>query len=116
MSIKDSQHNSNLYPKSCNHKRISLYYLGVSKIFGISGLLTSLVMRQELDASSNRILAIENINIYLLCITLHGLLMIFFLIMPALMGSYGNYLVPLYLGASEVVYPRINNLAILIIP
>jgi cytochrome c oxidase subunit 1 len=42
--------------------------------------------------------------------------MIFFLVMPALMGSYGNYLLPIYLGASEVIYPRINNMSVLIIP
>jgi heme/copper-type cytochrome/quinol oxidase subunit 1 len=42
--------------------------------------------------------------------------MIFFLVMPALIGSYGNYLVPIYLGASEVIYPRINNMSIVIIP
>jgi cytochrome c oxidase subunit 1 len=76
----------------------------------------SLIMRTELDLSSNRIMTSQNINIYLLCITLHGLLMIFFLVMPALIGSYGNYLLPIYLGASEVIYPRINNVAIVIIP
>jgi cytochrome c oxidase subunit 1 len=42
--------------------------------------------------------------------------MIFFLVMPTLMGSYGNYLVPIYLGASEVIYPRINLVSVLIIP
>ena len=55
-------------------------------------------------------------NIYLLCITLHGLFMIFFLIMPTLIGSYGNYLIPIYLGASEIIYPRFNNMSIIIIP
>jgi cytochrome c oxidase subunit 1 len=74
------------------------------------------MMRTELDTSTNRIMNSENINIYLLCVTLHGLLMIFFLVMPALIGSYGNYLVPIYLGASEVIYPRINNMSIVIIP
>jgi len=73
-------------------------------------------MRYEIDSSSNRIISLQNINIYLLCVTLHGLLMIFFLVMPALMGSYGNYLIPIYLGASEVIYPRINNMSIMIIP
>jgi cytochrome c oxidase subunit 1 len=107
---------SNLYPKSCNHKRISLYYLLVSITYGLSGTTISLMMRLELDSSSNRIMCIENINIYLLSITLHGLLMIFFLIMPALIGSYGNYLIPIYLGASEIIYPRINNMSVLIIP
>ena len=42
--------------------------------------------------------------------------MIFFLVMPALIGSYGNYLIPIYLGASEVIYPRINNMSVLIVP
>jgi cytochrome c oxidase subunit 1 len=73
-------------------------------------------MRLEIDTSSNRIMSNENINIYLLSITLHGLLMIFFLVMPTLIGSYGNYLLPIYLGASEVIYPRINNMSVLIIP
>jgi cytochrome c oxidase subunit 1 len=74
------------------------------------------MMRFELDGSSNRIIMSENINFYLLTITLHGLLMIFFLVMPALLGSYGNYLMPIYLGASEVIYPRLNNISLLIIP
>jgi cytochrome c oxidase subunit 1 len=107
---------SNLYPKSCNHKRISKYYLLVSITFGISGTIISLMIRFELDSSSNRIMSYENLNIYLLCITLHGLLMIFYLVMPFLIGSYGNYLLPICLGASEVVYPRINNISYLIIP
>jgi len=107
---------SNLYPKSCNHKRISKYYLLVSITFGISGTIISLMIRFELDSSSNRIMSYENLNIYLLCITLHGLLMIFYLVMPILIGSYGNYLLPICLGASEIIYPRINNISILIIP
>ena len=73
-------------------------------------------MRLEIDTASNRIMSHENINIYLLSITLHGLLMIFFLVMPTLIGSYGNYLIPIYLGASEVIYPRINIMSVLIIP
>ena len=47
---------SNLYPKSCNHKRISSYYLLTSLIFGISGIIISLMIRIELDTSSNRII------------------------------------------------------------
>ena len=53
---------------------------------------------------------------YLITITLHGLLMIFFMIMPGLFGGYANYLIPIYLGTSDIVYPRINNMSILIIP
>ena len=49
-------------------------------------------------------------------ITLHGLLMIFFFVMPSLFGGHGNIFIPIYLGTSEVTYPRINSLSILIIP
>ena len=42
--------------------------------------------------------------------------MIFFLVMPGLFGGFGNYIMPVFLGAPEVVYPRINNISILILP
>merc|ERR1712206_43108 len=45
----------------------------------------------------------------------HGLLMIFFLIMPGLFGGFGNYFAPVFQGSPEVVYPRVNNLSILIL-
>ena len=76
----------------------------------------SLMMRFELDCNIMRFITTENIQLYLLSITLHGLLMIFFLVMPTLLGSIGNYLLPIYLGANEVIYPRINNIAVLLLP
>jgi cytochrome c oxidase subunit 1 len=42
--------------------------------------------------------------------------MIFFLVMPALFGTFGNIFIPIYLGASEVTYPRVNNMSLLIAP
>merc|ERR1712157_560331 len=45
----------------------------------------------------------------------HGLIMIFFLVMPALFGGFGNYFAPIFQGSPEVVYPRINNLSIIIL-
>jgi heme/copper-type cytochrome/quinol oxidase subunit 1 len=93
-----------------------LFYIMASITNGISGIIISIIMRLEIDQSCNRLICTENCNIYLLWITLHGLLMIFFLIMPTILGSYGNYLIPIYLGASEVIYPRINNMSVLIVP
>jgi heme/copper-type cytochrome/quinol oxidase subunit 1 len=55
-------------------------------------------------------------TIYGINITLHGLLMIFFLIMPGLFGGFGNILGPIFIGTLEVGYPRINNMSVLIIP
>merc|ERR1712178_593539 len=100
--------------KNCNHKRLGIYYLLSAFIFGISGTLVSVLMRIELYSSGNRIISPENQNFYNVSITLHGLLMIFFLVMPGLFGGFGNYFVPVFLGSPEVVYPRVNNFSILI--
>merc|ERR1712209_84539 len=101
--------------KNCNHKRLGIYYLLSAFIFGISGTLISVLMRIELYSSGNRIISPENQNFYNVSITLHGLLMIFFLVMPALFGGFGNYFVVIFQGSPEVVYPRINNFSILIL-
>merc|ERR1711915_136647 len=101
--------------KNCNHKRLGIYYLLSAFIFGISGTLVSVLMRIELYSSGNRIISPENQNFYNVSITLHGLLMIFFLVMPSLFGGFGNYFAPIFQGSPEVVYPRVNNLSILIL-
>merc|ERR1711936_352083 len=101
--------------KNCNHKRLGIYYLLSAFIFGISGTLISVLMRIELYSSGNRIISPENQNFYNVSITLHGLLMIFFLVMPALFGGFGNYFAPVFQGSPEVVYPRVNNLSILLL-
>ena len=102
--------------KNCNHKRLGIYYLLSALIFGISATSFSVLIRIELYSSGNRILSPENQNFYNISITLHGLLMIFFLVMPGLFGGFGNYFVPIFLGSAEVVYPRVNNLSIFILP
>merc|ERR1711907_919299 len=72
-------------------------------------------MRIELYSSGNRIISPENQNFYNISITLHGVLMIFFLVMPGLFGGFGNYFAPIFQGSPEVVYPRVNNFSILIL-
>merc|ERR1711998_303089 len=101
--------------KNCNHKRLGIFYLLSAFIFGISGTLISVLMRIELYSSGNRIISPENQDFYNVSITLHGLLMIFFLVMPGLFGGFGNYFAPVFQGSPEVVYPRINNFSILIL-
>ena len=101
--------------KNCNHKRLGIYYLLSAFIFGISGTLISVLIRIELYSSGNRIISPENQNFYNISITLHGFLMIFFLVMPGLFGGFGNYFVVIFQGSPEVVYPRVNNFSILIL-
>merc|ERR1712066_311405 len=98
-----------------NHKGLGIYYLLSAFIFGISGTLISVLIRIELYSSGNRIISPENQNFYNVSITLHGFLMIFFLVMPGLFGGFGNYFAPVLQGSPEVVYPRVNNFSILVL-
>merc|ERR1711978_774080 len=101
--------------KNCNHKGLGIYYLLSAFIFGISGTLISILIRIELYSSGNRIISPENQNFYNVSMTLHGLLMIFFLVMPGLFGGFGKYFAPIFQGSPEVVYPRVNNFSILVL-
>jgi cytochrome c oxidase subunit 1 len=100
---------------SSNHKGLGLYYLCSALLFGVSGTLWSMILRLELYSSGPRIIAPENQNFYNLSFTLHGLFMIFFLVMPSLYGGFGNYFLPIYIGAPEVGFPRGNSLSFLLV-
>ena len=89
--------------KNCNHKCLGIYYLLSAFIFGISGTLISVLIRIELYSTGNRIISPENQNFYNISITLHGFLMIFFLVMPGLFGGVGNYFVPIFAVFSREV-------------
>ena len=102
--------------RNCNHKGLGLYYLCSALLFGVSGTLCSMILRLELYSSGNRIIPMENQNFYNLSFTLHGLFMIFFLVMPGLYGGFGNYFVPIFLGAPEVGFPRVNSFSFLLLP
>ena len=64
-----------------------------------------MILRLELYSSGHRIISSENQNFYNFIFTLHGLLMIFFLVMPGLYGGFGNYFIPIFIGSSEVGFP-----------
>jgi len=95
-----------------NHKRIGISFIIVSVVGLIISLSDSIMIRLEHDSSTNRFFSYDNINLYLLVVTLHGLVMIFWMIMPLLLGGYGNILLPLVLTIQELIYPRNNQLSL----
>ena len=97
-------------------KAIGFSYLGLAVLFGALGTVYSNLVR--LDAYSNGEVVIANSNIatYNLLITVHGIVMVFWFIMPTLFGGLGNITIPQCLGVSDVSYPRFNNISLILLP
>src|SRR2546427_630409 len=90
-----------------DHKKIGLLYIYTTFLFFIMGGVEALLMRLQLAHANNTLLEPHTYNALL---TLHGSTMIFVFVVPVLLG-FGNYLVPLMIGARDMAIPRLNALS-----
>ena len=110
---------------STNHKDIGILYLFTSGAAGLLSVIFTVFMRLELMEPGVQYMCMEgtrlvadaarecspNGHLWNVTVTAHGILMMFFVVIPALFGGFGNYFMPLQIGAPDMAFPRMNNLS-----
>lgn len=93
---------------STNHRRIAVLYFFFVLLAGFTGLILATIIRLEL-AYPGQFFLTNNAERYLTTISLHGVVMVFFMIIPVIFGAFGNFLLPTQLGIRDVAFPRLNS-------
>ena len=88
-----------------DHKRIALLYLASVTLFFFIGGAMAVLIRLELATPVGDLVSDETYN---KLFTMHGVMMVFFFLIPAIPSVLGNFLVPIMIGAKDLAFPKLN--------
>ena len=104
----NAEHSVKSWLLTTDHKRIALLYLvSITLMFALGGLFAMLI-RIELITPQGDLLSSDSYN---RAFSMHGIIMIFFFLVPSIPATLGNFLVPMMVGARDLAFPRINLLS-----
>ncbi|MBI4575945.1 MAG: cbb3-type cytochrome c oxidase subunit I [Planctomycetes bacterium] len=96
------------YVFSTDHKVIGIQYLVTALVMAVVGSALAVLIRTQLAWPARQVVSPET---YLSLVTMHGTIMVFFVISMGLVSGFGNFLIPLQIGARDMAYPFLNALS-----
>jgi cytochrome c oxidase subunit 1 len=104
----NAEHTIKSWLLTFDHKRIGILYLVAITTFFLVGAIFAALVRWELMTPEGDLMSAD---LYNKMFTLHGVVMVFFVLIPSIPATLGNFLIPLMIGARDVAFPRINLLS-----